>query len=321
MRKLSLLLVLTLCIISAGSAGDDLSTKLKTVGVDYAQGYLQPLANAFGADINSGFFHGAKMSNGFHLYIGLRAFAATVPSADQTFNFSTTSTYQGVDYTLSGTDLPTIFGDENVTGSLKGSLPQFGFDTTVTTISGLKKLSLAPLAAPQLTVGTIMGTDFSLRLFPKTNIGDYGSIGFWGVGARHSISQYFGGDDAPVDIAVGFMIQNLTITAKDTTAAGEVSDYDLFKASAWLANIEVSKSFSILTLYGGLQIEKSSIDIQYFYNNTATQTQDNMKLSMDAKNTFRAIVGANLGLGPLNINADYNMGSTTVISGGIGLSF
>jgi hypothetical protein len=42
---------------------------------------------------------------------------------------------------------------------------------------------------------------------------------------------------------------------------------------------------------------------------------------MDAKNTFRAIVGVNLGLGPININADYSMGSISVISGGFGLSF
>ena len=316
MRKLSLVFVISFLFFNCVRAGDDLASKLKTVGVGYAQGYLQPFANAFGADINSGFFHGAKMNNGFHLYFGIRGFAAMVPTSDQTFNYSESTTYQGIPVTLSGTDLPTVFGDENTKGVVTGTIPGSNLTLTDSTISGFKKLSFAPLGAPQATIGTIMGTDFTLRLFPKTNIGDYGSIGFWGVGVRHSISQYLGGDEAPVDIAVGFMLQSLTVTAKDTTGTGGINDYDFFKANAWLANIEVSKSFSLLTLYGGMQLEKASMDIQYYSN-----AQDNLKLSMDAKNTFRAIVGANLGLGPLNINADYNMGSTSVISGGVGFSF
>jgi hypothetical protein len=351
MRKLSLVLVLSLLVFSAGKAGDDLSTKLSSVGTDYAKGYLQPLTDAFGADINSGFFHGAKMSNGFHLYFGLKAFAATIPSADQAFSLTENKTIhvdndfqdqfgntvhvtKDFDFTLNGTSIPTVFGDDQVKGLVSGTV---GFDTTFggqnhhievtyaeSTIAGLKKLSFAPLGIPQVTVGTIMGTDFTLRLIPKIDIGDYGSVGFWGVGVRHSISQYLGGDEAPLDIAVGFMIQNFTITAKDTdNTTGAVSDYDLLKAKAWLANVEVSKQFNPITFYGGLQIEKASMDVQYFSTQTVqgAQVKFNPSFSADSKNTFRAIIGINLGLGPLNINADYNVGSTSVLSGGLGFSF
>ncbi|MFI5252820.1 MAG: DUF6588 family protein [Bacteroidota bacterium] len=351
MRKLYLLLCLTALMFGIGHA-DDLSSKLSNVASSYATGYLQPLSDAFGADINSGFFHSAKMTNGFHLYIGVKAFAATIPSADQLFNLAYNDSIHvdrmvddpsnpggpqihvqhDFSTTLNGIGLPTIFGDDKVPGVLNGTV---SFDTTLggnvyhipltyqkTTIGGVGKINYAPLAMPQVTLGTIMGTDFTLRLIPKTNIGDYGSVGFWGIGVRHSISQYLGGENAPVDIAAGFAIQRFTITAHDTTG-GVSNDYDLLKASAWLFNVEVSKSFSLLTLYGGLQMEKASMDIQYFYNAevNGTTVKFNPAFSLDAKNTFRAIVGVNFALGPININADYNMGSTTVISGGFGLAF
>ena len=339
MRKLFTLLTISILMVAAAHAGDDLGSKLGKVGSQYAAGYLQPVANSFGADMNSGWFHGAKMSNGFHLYIGAKAFAATVPDADQKFTLTYADTVhldrtingQQVHFVLpiqfTGTDMPTVFGDENVPGNIKGTAH---IDTTVNgthyvedvpfsrdLIAGLVKTSLAPLAMPQVTIGTIMGTDFTLRLIPTMNIGKYGSIGFYGVGIRHSISQYLGGENAPVDLAAGVAIQKLTVN--DSTGS------QLLSASAFLLNIEASKSFSILTLYGGLQYEKSSMDISYTYTRPSDQLNTQLTVpvafSMDASNKFRALIGLNIGLGPLNFNADYNVGTISVISGGFGLSF
>ena len=342
MRKLSLLvLVMAVMVAGARAGSDDLGSKLGGVTSDFAAGYLQPIANSFGADMNSGWFHGAQMSNGFHLYFGIKAFGANVPSADQKFSLTFADTVHvdrvinGTQYTfvvpvqLSGTDMPTVFGDDQVKGTVSGSgsidtnIAGAGPQHIVATvnnkplIAGLIKTSLAPLAMPQVTLGTIMGTDFTLRLIPTIKLDKYGSIGFYGVGVRHSISQYLGGENAPIDLAAGIAIQKLTI--KDSL------DNELLGASAFLLNVEASKSFSILTLYGGLQFEKSSMDVHYTYHATlssnSTPLDVPINFSMDASNKFRALIGINLGLGPLNLNADYNVGTISVISGGLGFSF
>lgn len=320
MRKFLLVVIAVFVVCSLGRSDDkSLSAYLSKAGATYGQAYLAPLSNSFGADINSGWFHGANPgSNGFHIYLGVKAFAATIPDADKLIPAGLSYTDSVIDgnirtqatFTVDPAS-PTVFGDENTNGVAYATVN--GHPYTQTVAPGLVSTSIAPLAMPQLTIGTIMGTDFTIRYLPTISIGNYGSIGFWGFGVRHSISQYLGGENAPVDIAVQVAFQGLTI--KDST------DFEIVKNSAWLANVEVSKSFSLLTLYGGLQTEKSSMDIAYNYHNTSTNTDIPIAFTLDAKNTFRAIIGVNLGLGPLILNADYNMGSINTISGGFGLSF
>lgn len=95
--------------------------------------------------------------------------------------------------------------------------------------------------------------------------------------------------------------------------------------SAFAANLEVSKPFAIVTIYGGFQIESSSVDINYNYLPEANQDVPNPKpipilFSMNGKNKFREILGVSSGLGALTINAYYNIGLINVVSTGLGLS-
>ncbi|HLX12732.1 MAG TPA: DUF6588 family protein [Bacteroidota bacterium] len=331
MRKTAFLYLLVIFSITAGFSqsgsnnSSNLNDKLGQIGSGYAQSYLQPIGDAFGADINSGFFHTAHIESGFHLYFGIKGFAANVPDADKTMSFDyndpnavvtdpTTglTVYQGPAHVHA--QGPSVFGSKDVRGTATFKYTDLTGTHTVTdsTISGLVDASIIPLGMPQVTVGSIFGTDFTLRYIPSISLGDYGSIGFWGFGVRHSISQYLG-NSIPVDIAVQLAWQSLTI--QDSTGA------NILKTSAFLANAEVSKSFSILTLYGALQKESSSMDISYKFKSPDGSITEPIAFSLDAKNTFRVVVGATLGLGPLTLNADYDAGSTTIYSGGLGFSF
>jgi hypothetical protein len=257
---------------SSGGNSGNLSQTIDQVGSQYAAAYLQPFENAFGADLNSGFYHTADVgSNGFHFSLSILAGAATVPSSDQTINnFQFASTYKYTD--ASGTTTvndtfsvrngsPTIFGDQNTKGEAyarihgfdKAGLP-FDFIDSIQTISGLVNTSIAPLPIVQLGLGTIMGTDATIRFLPAVKLGNFGSLGLWGIGIRHSISQYlYPMGDAPFNLTVGLAFQGFYVN--------DSSGNSLIKNSAHMFNAEISKSWSILTVYGGLQSEGSTMDV------------------------------------------------------------
>ncbi len=327
------------------SSAQNLSSTIAKVGSQYATGYLSPAADAFGVDLNSGLFHTAKVGGilpfGLNLYVGLQVPSAIIPSSDQTFSMSYvdtvafTRTYAGqpltikVPTTVSVENAPTIFGDSKTTGQLSFAVHQdttisaggvsrtFALDSsaTVSTISGLGKLPIAPLPIPQIGLGSIFGTDIFVRFLPKMKIGNYGSVQLLGYGIRHDVSQYI--PFCPVDIAIQLGWQNFSIS--------DTSGSKIVKESAFAANVEVSKTIAVVTVYGGLQVESSSMDVSYNFVPQATVIDPNPKaipisFSLKGKNTFRALLGLNFGLGPVTINADYDIGAVNSFNAGIGIT-
>ncbi|MGC8596235.1 MAG: DUF6588 family protein [Candidatus Kryptoniota bacterium] len=339
MRRL-LFVVTGIILVSQLSFSQDLGSKLSKVGSDYAKAYLQPGVDAFGADLNSGMFNTAKVGGilpfGLNLYIGVKVPAAFVSGSNKTFDLSYSDTVHfsrtissqtfniSVPTTFTVTGAPTIFGDKAAgvaTGraikdtTIAGQPIHLDSTITMNTIGGLGNISLAPIPIPQVGVGSLFGTDAFVRYLPKIKIGDYGSVDLLGFGVRHSISQYI--PLIPIDISVQVGWQTFTIR--------DSSDSQVLKASTFAANLEVSKKFAILTLYGGLQTENSNVDVSYNYIPQPTAFIPNPKpvnisFSSKGKNNFRAIVGFTLGLGPLELNADYSMGQINVATAGIGVS-
>ncbi len=321
-----------------------LAGTLSKVGSQYAEAYITPAVDAFGADVNSGLFNTAKVGGilpfGLNLYVGVKAAAAFIPSSEQSFNLSYLDTVAfneslngqaftiNVPATFTVQNAPTIFGEKtdgqatfnvrkDTTITRNGFSQTFNLDSsaTVGTIPGLLKTTIAPIPIPQIGVGSIMGTDIFVRFLPKIKLGNYGSFQLLGYGLRHSISQYI--PLCPVDIAVQVGWQNLSI--QDSTGS------KVLKASAFAANLEVSKTLGVLTIYGGLQTESSSVDVNYNYLPKPTPIDPNpqsipISFSLKGKNTFRELIGLNLGLGVISINADYNIGQINVASAGIGIT-
>ncbi len=337
------LLVLTL---TGFASAQDLSGTIGKVGSQYAKGYLSPFADAFGVDLNSGLFHTAKVGGvlpfGLNLYVGIKVNAAVIPSSDQTFSMSYLDTVAfaesygshnftfKIPTTFTVNNAPTVFGDKNTAGVINIGVHQdttvdvpgvgshtFTLDSTgqVSTIEGLGKIPLAPLPVPQIGLGSIFGTDIFIRYLPKIKIGDYGSVQLLGYGIRHDISQYI--PFCPVDLALQLGWQNFSVS----DSAGN----KVLKESAFAANVEVSKTFAIVTLYGGLQVESSSMDVNYNLVPAASTVDPNpqpipISFSIKGKNNFRALLGVTLGLGPLTINGDYNIGAVNSVSAGIGVT-
>ena len=252
--------------------------------------YLQPLADAFGANLNSGFFYSAKIKTfGLHIDFGIKAMYAPIPAEKKTFTPQPEMSW----VPPAGTSLPTIFGDEH--------------EVTVNGITfpgGVWNTDYFPLAVPQLTIGSFMGSDFTLRYVKYKIDDDIGDVKLYGWGIRHSLSQYI-----PlmfVDITAAYYHQRFTVG-------------DIIDATASFAGLQASYSVSVLTLYGAAGIEQSTLGIKYLY----TEEGQSMEISFDLKgeNHFRTTIGAALNLYFMKLHADYSMSSQKVLSGGVVFGF
>ena len=90
----------------------------------------------------------------------------------------------------------------------------------------------------------------------------------------------------------------------------------IMKMKNSIITLQASKGFSILSVYGGVGFESSSMDVNY-----VTDSGVPVKFSLDGDNKFRTTLGARLKLLIFTINADYNMGEFNTVNMGIGLTF
>jgi hypothetical protein len=190
-----------------------------------------------------------------------------------------------------------------------------GGDTTITlpasqdTIngaSGLIDLALLPIAAPQITVGTLFGTNVTVRWLPEIQTTDeIGKVKFFGFGIQHNPGVWFN-SGLPVDLGLSYFTQSLSVGT-------------LFKAQTQAVGINVSKTlgwrFLNLTPYGGFQLEKSTFDFKYV--RTVDEEEIPIKFSLEGDNKYRATAGLSVRLLAINLNADYNVGKYNSFTAGV----
>lgn len=289
MKRLPLLLpVLLVVVLTFPTKAQKINDLVSKYGSHNGKGYLQPLADAFGANINSGFYHTANISAGFHMSLTVEAMAAFVPNDKKKFTATTEDPF----YPTTMTQAPTIFGSVD-------PVSVSGVGGTAYVFPGGLNAKNFPLAVPQLTVGSVLGTEATLRYVDVKVSSDVGTVKLLGGGVRHSISQYL--REFPLDLSVGFFIQKFDV--------GEI-----ISANATLIGAQASYPVGILTLYGGTGYEKSSMDVSYDSDTDTTK----VKFKLDGVNSVRFTLGVALKLAILQIHADYNLGSQSVACAGVG---
>ncbi|MBM3307929.1 MAG: hypothetical protein FJY74_06360 [Candidatus Eisenbacteria bacterium] len=251
-----------------------------------AEGYLQPLVDAIGTDLNGGLFHSARVPvDGFHLSLEIPVVAVLFADDDAFFEAQTEDGFSPE----TAADAPTIVGPGEavvVTGD-HGTSFAFpgGFD-----------LNSFALAVPQLRIGSIRGTEALVR-YIAINTGDVeiGNVSLIGFGLRHNINQYFG-PEFPVDVAGGFFWQSFTI--------GE----DLLKSKATSFGVQASRRFGTVAAvepYMGLSLDTFGMDVAY--ESEASGELEDISFSFDTKASARLTLGVSLSLSILNANAEYTI--------------
>lgn len=123
-------------------------------------------------------------------------------------------------------------------------------------------IDLIVAGIPQLEIGSLYGTELLLRYIPPVNLGEnIGDFSFWGLGARHSISQYFG-ENPPIDLAIQFVYQGTTLTNKVGVTSSDMQS----EATFYDVNIHASKSVkNWFDVYLGLAYETVDISTDFTY--------------------------------------------------------
>jgi len=205
--------------------------------------------------------------------------------------------FSGADVTF--IDPTTGEEDTKTVGAQVITLPIGGFEA-------ISDLSFLPLAAPQLSVGTVFGTRVTFRYLPSITLDEeLGKFKYFGFGIQHNPGVLLP-TPLPFDVAVGYFTQTLEIGT-------------LFKAKTTAFGINASKKLGLgpisITPYAGFMLEKSNIDITYDF---IVDTEEiHIAFELEGENRSRLTLGLSLRLLMLNFNADYNIGKYNSVTVGV----
>lgn len=171
----------------------------------------------------------------------------------------------------------------------------------------LEDLPFLPLAAPQITIGTIAGTNVTLRWLPEVQLTEeLGKFSYFGFGIQHNPAMWLP-VDMPFDVCGGFFTQRLTIG-------------DVFTARTLALGINASKTLGWklfnVTPYGGLMLEKSSMEARYKYRIDLPDgpLERTIRFEAEGANKARVTLGLSLRLLIMNLNLDYNVSDYDTVS-------
>jgi hypothetical protein len=316
----------------------DLSEALSSVSAGYADNYVQPVSNAFGANINAGLFRSADVGDGlipllpFDVYLGVNVSGTLTSSVNKSFvpfapDGQESFTSNGREFTVSYTgigEVPTAFGEttppagdlvirDEQTGVpvARGNAPQ-----------GLVDTPIAPLPIPQLGIGSVLGTDLQVRYFPKTSLSTggstYGQVGLLGLAVRHDIDQWF-----PTPLPFNLAVQGAWNQFSLENTMGE-STSEVVDANSWAVNVHASRGIPVLPLlfYGGVQYERFNAEYQYTLDPPQSVGLPTAEISLDqtADNTVRGLVGFSLTFAVVRFNVDFAVGNQqNVLTTGLGV--
>jgi len=203
---------------------------------------------------------------------------------------------------ITADDIKSISGfDAAVSDAITDNIP------ALTTFEGFD-LPAFPMVMPQVSVGLPLDIEVTLRGFPEADAGDVGKLSFFGFGGKIGLNQFIPIPNIALpQISAGYYMTNLSVG-------------DLLSAKNSIMTLQASKSIPFITVYGGIGLESSSMDVSYTYVDEVTDTELPIEFSLDGENSFRTIVGARIKLFLLSINADYNIGEFNTLNLGVGLT-
>jgi len=342
--------ILCIGSVSSGFAQDEsLEATLQKLSEDAAMKYVNPISSAFGSNLNGGWFHKAPgaVIAGFNLEFGIVGMGTFFPDDSKLFSvigqfrFSEIEARELVEgqgysqqvedelvkqitaqYFNVGISGATVIGaeDDHVVVDFPGktfdvngtdyNVPPESVDLGFGGFQDLADLSFLPLAAPQVSVGTVYGTQATFRYLPSITLnGDLGKLKYFGFGIQHNPAVWLS-NPIPVDVALSFFTQNLKIG-------------DLFKSKATAFGLNASKRFGTGLLnvapYAGFMFESANMEVTYTYTvKTSTGTyKEEINFELEGENKSRLVLGISLRLLTLNLNADYNFSKYNSFTAGL----
>jgi len=262
-----------------------------------ANGYVAPLVDAFRSNLNAGWFHTAHIEpGGFHVGLEFVGMTTNFDDASRTFMARTD---QGVDDKY--VRVPTIVGDPEAVYTT-------GYASTIYAFPGGFDLSNWYLSAPQLRIGNWRGTEAMVRaIFYNTGNRDVGTIGVYGGGLRHSISQYFPAL-APLDIAIAGMWQHSRLRT--------TQDLDIVNSNLYTVALHTGMALGPVYPYAGIGVDWYRFGVHYELDGF-----EPIDLKFKSDHDIQYTLGASYRVGFVAAYGEYNFADQNTLAAGLSLNY
>jgi hypothetical protein len=263
-----------------------------------AEGYLAPLVDAFRSNLNSGLFHNARIErDGFHVSLEFAGMMTNFDDESRSFMAVTDPSF----VPQKRVQAPTIVGDTD-------AVFVDGDASTIYAFPGGFDVGDWYLSAPQLRIGNWKGTEALARvIFYDTGNKDIGSLGVWGAGARHSISQYFPSVE-PVDVALAAMWQHARL---NTHQGLDIVDSDLYTLA-----LHMGVALGQMYPYAGFSVDWYRFGVHYEFEGS-----EPVDLMFRADEDFQLTLGFSYRVGLVAAFGEYNFAEQNTLAAGLSASF
>ena len=291
---------------------------------NFLEAYFSPIGESFGAGLNNGWYNTAKPHKlaGFDITLTLNA--VSVPNEIQHFDPNTIPNFSSNE-----TITPTILGsNEGATIIYRGD------DEFTMPDQGIFKINLIPVPMINAGIGLIKQTEIDFRYLPTYNFDmgfvGKGSVGLWGIGAKHDILQYIPivGDAIPMSLSIqaGHTRFNTSFSVVDPNSS--VNQDVSLDINATTINLIASKKILMLTAYAGVGYNSSitTFSSETSFNvgtstNPATMSDVPLEMKFESQNEMRANIGLRFNLAIIALQANHTFSKYPVTTVGVGLSF
>lgn len=313
--------------------------------------YVTPWVNAFGTDLNGGWFNSARPHKLGGFDITFTTSVTLIPEQDRSMDLND----------LSFTNLSIVPGGSTIAPTVAGSTKSgpdllyedAGSGVEIASFASPPGSGLYYFPAPMLQagVGLPYSTEIIIRYFPSTKIPSTSArIGLWGIGVKHSVLQYFNTlDKLPMDVSVfgGFtkLSSSVGISVQPVDGGDNLTDYDLtdfqdqsveVTTRGYNISLIVSTTLPVINVYGSLGYSSAQTEILIdgpipipFYRPgldplAPVVTDDDVHnipvIEIKNKSGLRTTIGARLKMAVITLHADYTYAKYSVFTGGIGVS-
>lgn len=351
MNKISKTILIALIFFSVSSLkifSQSIAETLSNLSSGAVLKYSEPVIDAFGSSMNSGWVTGLpSSSNGIHAkvrFVGVGSFFTddlrrfsyvgnlrlTSPQVDEIlissgYDPSTIQNYESLKGEILSRDWEVKFDGPTITGNIEEYLsvefPEVevqGYTIEshtfeLTDVKGyLDNIDVMPSPALQLDLGSVLGTGVSVRYFRGINLRDLGIVNIWGGGVVHNLNYWFD-DSLPIEIGLGYYFQSFKVG-------------DIFKNTASQYGLFLSKRIGgriSIEPYAGLTYEtsRSEINYRYQFDSPAGRQELQLNIDYDGDQTVNLAVGTSINLSIFVLNFDYKFGGTRTGTVGVGFGF
>tara|TARA_B100000953_G_scaffold121386_1_gene99951 strand:- start:4226 stop:5221 length:996 start_codon:yes stop_codon:yes gene_type:complete len=268
-----------------------------------ADGFAKPAAESAAYQATAGWFTSAKSLEKWKVDVSLHANAIFVPSSKK--EFSVNNNQFGI-LKVTGNDralLPTAFGEaSDVEFESRRDLEFNGQSFSIQGLQAIDGIDKGALLYPfaQVSVGLPLNTQIGFRALPALDI-DGSEFSTYGVGLKHSLSQYFGRrrtrqDDLEVAAIVAYDIFDVKYEFDPLDVPGilQLSQIDV-NAGVWMAEIMASKRYESFEIFGALGAAQSDFEYEFGGSGLGLGLVNNeISRLNDSQAQFKGDIGFNL---------------------------